>query len=532
MRQSGPSGGALEAVTAFSRLPTGIKMLLILSGALLPLGLIAIFASLESARTNHLTREAGARMMAAESARQLSTTISAATFSLRRVVAGFEGAVPDPAACARALQSLAGDEQPRARYALYDNRRRRICASPGFLPLPLRSPSAQIGTEVQIVAGGKALRFALQENGIFAAGELTSAAVLAISRPRLASARYTLGLRQGDLTMPLVADGNVSPLAEAFTVLSPVAGGQLALEMAVNARPIGALEILPILLPLLMWMAAATLGWLVVDRLLLRPLAQMQKAIGDYGVGAGPLLIPAMTTPAQEIRGLGEAFRDVTERLAQHEANLEEGLARQTKLTREVHHRVKNNLQVVASLINIHSRAARSEEAADAYASIQRRVDALAVVHRNHYAELEDNQGVGLRSLIGELASNLRATASAEAARFTIALDIMPASALQDVAVPVAFLITELVELAMLCEPGGGVEIGLYPVEDRTDSAQLQLVAAGLSTEACAQQPSFARFQRVVDGLARQLRAPLGRDDATGTYTIRIRILPQPPLSA
>ncbi|WP_289846842.1 histidine kinase dimerization/phosphoacceptor domain -containing protein, partial [Acinetobacter baumannii] len=76
--------------------------------------------------------------------------------------------------------------------------------------------------------------------------------------------------------------------------------------------------------------------------------------------------------PAAEIRELGDTFREISRTVKEHEADLAEGLVRQTKLTREVHHRVKNNLQVIASLINFHARSARSEEASEAYASIQR----------------------------------------------------------------------------------------------------------------------------------------------------------------
>src|SRR4029078_4831478 len=89
--------------------------------------------------------------------------------------------------------------------------------------------------------------------------------------------------------------------------------------------------------------------------------------------------------------------------------------------------------------------------AAAASPCIQRRVAALAVVHRNHYAELEENRGVALKPLVSELTANLRATAPPRAAGMQIRLDVAPFYATQDAAVSVAFLITEIVEFAMLC---------------------------------------------------------------------------------
>src|SRR3546814_1432333 len=132
------------------------------------------------------------------------------------------------------------------------------------------------------------------------------------------------------------------------------------------------------------------------------------------------------------MRKRGESFRTISRTGALHEADLAEGLIRQTKLTREVHHRVKNNLQVISSLINFHARGARSAEVVTAYASIQRRVDALAVVHRNHFAEMEENRGLSLRSVIGELSSNIRAPAPAESARKGLVLAVEPFLISQD----------------------------------------------------------------------------------------------------
>jgi two-component sensor histidine kinase len=225
-------------------------------------------------------------------------------------------------------------------------------------------------------------------------------------------------------------------------------------------------------------------------------------------------------SPAHEIAVLGQAFARVTQTVARHEAELEAAVARQTRLVREVHHRVKNNLQVVASLLNLHARGANSEEVAAAYASIQRRVDALAVVHRNHFAELEQNRGVALKPLVSELAANLRATAPAGAASMQIRLDVVSFYATQDVAVSVAFLITEIVEFGMLC--------GAHAVSIMLDAdgpgARLSIEIDALAGAIVCDEALEERFDRIITGLARQLRSTLDRDPSRGRYSVRISV--------
>ncbi|MGJ3627798.1 histidine kinase dimerization/phosphoacceptor domain -containing protein [Sphingomonas sp. MMS24-JH45] len=110
----------------------------------------------------------------------------------------------------------------------------------------------------------------------------------------------------------------------------------------------------------MMWGLAAAISWFVVDRLLIAPLRALRGSIAAYAPGDQP--DPAMLSalPTQEIRELGDTFRALSRTVAIHEAGLAEGLVRRTKLTREVHHRVKNNLQVISSLINFHARSASS----------------------------------------------------------------------------------------------------------------------------------------------------------------------------
>jgi two-component sensor histidine kinase len=248
----------------------------------------------------------------------------------------------------------------------------------------------------------------------------------------------------------------------------------------------------------------------------------MQKAISAYRPGETGFKAPAGKSPAREISDLGDAFDQVTRTVASHEAELEAAVERQTKLVREVHHRVKNNLQVVASLLNIHSRGSSSAEAAAAYASIQRRVDALAVVHRNHYAELEKTPGVALRALISELGASLRASAPAGASRMQIRLALEPLYTNQDVAVSVAFLITETVEFAMLCSCNS-VTIALESEEP--GRARLSIESAALADGASCSSDIAERFERIITGLARQLRSTPERDMETGRFSLSIAIV-------
>lgn len=505
-------------IKAFARLSTGIKMLLILSVALLPLGLIALFASIESAQVNRFNRETEARMFASANAKRVDRAIGRIAFRLKEALAANEEN------CSVVAQGLAVVARKDVPIALFAPDGRPICshgiASPR--PSPPRWP-ANIATLLIAPRGAISVAVAGPTGG-HATAELGPDTLASIVRRSNVDGRLGIALVQGSARATLLAATDNRPLEKRLIATAPLGGGPVMLEVTVHAAPITPIEVVMVLLPLLMWVAAAVIGWLVVERLVLSPLAQMQRAIDSYQPGQGPLRLPRLTTPAQEIRALGQAFVNVTSDLASHEAELEQGLARQTRLTREVHHRVKNNLQVVSSLINLHARGANDPAVTAAYASIQRRVDALAVVHRNHYAELEENRGVGLRALIGELASNLRATAPPDAAHMAITLDVMPAFATQDVAVPVAFLITELVELVMACDPGGRAAIALHPC-DSPGRALLIIDAPSLNAEVCAGHPTMDRFRRIIEGLARQLRAKLTHDEQAGRYSIEIGIV-------
>ncbi|MEO8619334.1 MAG: sensor histidine kinase, partial [Sphingomicrobium sp.] len=300
-----------------------------------------------------------------------------------------------------------------------------------------------------------------------------------------------------------------------------IADGQIRVETTTRIDPPRLRDRLSVLLPLVILVAAVLLSWYLVKRLLLRPLDKLQRAVNDYWPGK-TLAIPDDLGSTAEIYKLGGAFERAVTRIEQSESGMAEALEGQRRLVREVHHRVKNNLQVIASMLSIHGRSAVTPESNAAYAAMGRRVDALSVVHRNHFADVEETRGIALRPLLVELAATLRASAPDPARPPSIRLEVDNLHTTQDAAVAVSFFVTEVVEFVMLATPAATVEIDLK----RTSELAATLSVASETLIRTGQEETSERrqFDRVSQGLARQLRSPL--DEKLARLAVDLPVFP------
>lgn len=516
--------GRVPGRLLFINRSTGFRVFLILSLALLPLGLIAFLATLQSSRTADLEKRAQIRIALNENARRLASSWASDASLARATMRGASTDPDDIDRCARFTEILAAQSRRMPQFALFEAASAPWCASPGFTPVRPSMlgfdsdapPSYELSTDaldiVVPVSGGVV--------GVLRYSDQTMAAAIASDSSPVP---YALSLTSEGKTLPLIDVTPSAGFAGYETMATPVGATGLNAEITTPRTPFSAVEILSIMLPLVMWAAAALIGWFVVNRMLIRPLRQLERTVSGYK--PGEIIAPprGMETSAQELRQLSETFRHITEMISRHDAELAAGLARQTRLTREVHHRVKNNLQVVASLINLHARGQLQPDVVRAYASIQRRVDALAVVHRNHYAELEENRGVSLRALVGELAQNIRGSVREGDPVPPIGVDICPCYTNQDVAVSVAFLLTELIELSLLTDPRATIVIRLVPAS--AHNALLSVTSSALIETPDLVLRMENRFGRVLEGLSRQLRSPLERDREGGEFSIQITVI-------
>lgn len=274
-------------------------------------------------------------------------------------------------------------------------------------------------------------------------------------------------------------------------------------------------------LPLLMWLSALLIGWLIANDLLIKPLRALRDAVdrqrgGDTGVRLG-----AIDWMSVEMQSLAAAFDRMADAGIVHDAAMAAALDEQRRLTREVHHRVKNNLQIVASLLSIQARDTSDAAVGRAYSAVQARVGALALVHRWMYDD-ETAKGVDLRALVTDLCASLeQAVAASEGVAPRLMCDVGRFAVAQDTAVPVAFLITELVTIAARAVAPERAEIRIKATT--TGGTATLSVQCSVFCDDALLDPKTASV-RVITGLARQMRAPLRHDPHGCTYTIEFAV--------
>lgn len=134
-------------------------------------------------------------------------------------------------------------------------------------------------------------------------------------------------------------------------------------------------------------------------------------------------------------------------------------------LIKEIHHRVKNNLQVLSSLLHLQSRHIRDETALDAVREGQNRVEAMSLIHQKLYMG-DKLAAVEMRSYLYELGDTLLDSFGLEDGRVKIIYQLEPMRLDVDTAIPLGLIINELLtnSLKYAFPDGrpGQVEIALW----------------------------------------------------------------------
>jgi two-component system, sensor histidine kinase PdtaS len=225
----------------------------------------------------------------------------------------------------------------------------------------------------------------------------------------------------------------------------PIVPGELYLmssflpEKPMFARDYGFSVYLP---TALMWLVGLLVSGFAAEKLVTRHVRTLNRAIVNFAHGDRRLQTLELKNAPAELDELAAAYVAMTESITRSEAELEDSVHQKEVLLREVHHRVKNNLQLISSIMNIQIRSARSIEAKDLLKNLQERIMSLATVHRGLY-QTSGLADVRARELIPDIVRQIMAMSSGPEKPFETLNDIDDLRLVPDQAVPLSLLLAE-----------------------------------------------------------------------------------------
>ncbi|UYV38254.1 sensor histidine kinase [Rhodobacteraceae bacterium D3-12] len=139
------------------------------------------------------------------------------------------------------------------------------------------------------------------------------------------------------------------------------------------------------LFPVLMWVISLAVSLFAVHRLVSRHVNKLRSQMVRF---ARDREMPAQTTAPEmptELASIHRSFVLMAESILHDEAAIEDAMRQKNILMKEVHHRVKNNLQLISSILNMQIRDAEHTETKQILRRMQDRVLSLSTIHKDLY---------------------------------------------------------------------------------------------------------------------------------------------------
>jgi two-component sensor histidine kinase len=280
---------------------------------------------------------------------------------------------------------------------------------------------------------------------------------------------------------------------EVYVVLSAPIQGVVSWAVI---NPVSAI-VLPILAFILPLIAVS----LVAEREIVRWITYLRRIAAIYARGRYSVHPKRAETAPPEIRSLAQTMDAMAQTIAARDAVVRETLGQKEGLLREIHHRVKNNLQVISSLLNLQERALGDPAARAAMSDTRQRISALALIYRALY-QGPDLRRVDLRDFLDELIAQTIMSESVRGAPIRTELEIEPLEIDADHLAPLSLFAVEAITNAKKhgLDHAGGVLGVVFKV--RGEKAELAISDTGV---AGAPPP------KVGDGVGRTLMTAFAR---------------------
>jgi two-component sensor histidine kinase len=217
---------------------------------------------------------------------------------------------------------------------------------------------------------------------------------------------------------------------------------------------------------------------------------------------------------------------EIDRRLRQKKEQLAQSLAEKEVLVKEVHHRVKNNLQVISSLLRMQADHSQDPDLIAALRDCQNRVESMALIHEQLY-ESDDLRAADLNRHATMLVTNLCHAYAVDPSRIKVRIAMQPVLRLGvDQAIPAGLMLNELISNA-LKHAFPERQAGEIVVEGALKKNEVQLSVrdngVGLPEGFDPARAGKSLGLRIVNILARQLKGSLSFEAKARGCLFRIR---------
>lgn len=211
-------------------------------------------------------------------------------------------------------------------------------------------------------------------------------------------------------------------------------------------------------------------------------------------------------------------LRDTTQRVINEEKILTLLLEKET-LLKEIHHRIKNNLQLISSLLGLQARSISDPDLRKLFLESQQRVHSMALLHETLY-QSENLVEIDVARYVRKLAEHLFRSYDGMGSRIRLRTDLDLISLAPDDVVPCGLIVNELVSNALKYAFPGGLEgeirIGLHA--EPNNMAILTVADTGIGLpDGVDWNAMHSLGFRLVHSLAKQLRAKIEVHSQGGT---------------
>ncbi len=312
---------------------------------------------------------------------------------------------------------------------------------------------------------------------------------------------------------------------DVYVLLSAPAPGLLSWA---RLNPIGSL-----LLPIAAWLTAFAAVMLVSERIVVRWLDYLERVAAIYARGRFSVRPVQAANAPTEIRLLAQTLDELAENITSRDAMLNDSLTEKDALMREIHHRVKNNLQIISSLLSMQQRALTDGPAKLALGDTRQRISALALIYRTLY-QSENIRYADAKEFLTELVGQLVAS---EAGRGPLVTSSVEADSLvvdPDKLAPLALWLVEAVTNAQkhaFAGRGGDLQVR-FTVNGATSTLEVQDDGPGPDEAAVKSgvgRTLMGAFAKQLRGEAEMIAAPEGGAIARMTFATPEAVVPTDP---